>query len=116
MDVLFRFNAPALSAFSRIEHYEAVKKEDPEVSDFSRLCLIPGMLHCGGGPGPGETDWISLIRRWVEKGEAPKRVLISKIQYGELIMTRPVFSYPGKAVDKVSGNPDDANNFERHKK
>ena len=37
--------------------------------------MVPGMGHCIGGEGPDTFDKISLIERWVEKGEAPARVI-----------------------------------------
>lgn len=41
------------------------------LDDFYRLFLVPGMNHCGGGAGPWQVDWVEVLERWVEKGEAP---------------------------------------------
>ena len=41
---------PALTALGTIDYYEAVEARDPQVRDYSRLFLAPGVLHCGGGP------------------------------------------------------------------
>ena len=70
----------ALSALATINHYETAQKEDEEIRKYIRLFLLPGVLHCSGGPGPSETDWVLLIRNWVEKGIAPDRVVLSKVQ------------------------------------
>ncbi|MBS0000052.1 MAG: tannase/feruloyl esterase family alpha/beta hydrolase [Cyclobacteriaceae bacterium] len=96
----------ALSALSTIDHLEKVKDGDPEVDDYLRLFLLPGVLHCGGGPGPDQADWLRIIMDWVEKGRAPDKVVMSKISEGKTTMARPVFPYPRKAVYDGKGNPD----------
>ena len=35
--------------------------------------MMPGVLHCAGGPGPERVDWAAAIDEWVEKGKAPDR-------------------------------------------
>ena len=99
------WNDPALSAYATIEHYKALGENDPAITDYVRLFLLPGVLHCGGGPGPDKADWIGLLRDWVENGKAPERVIMSKVQDGEVKMTRPVFPYPRKAVYDGKGDP-----------
>jgi hypothetical protein len=29
------------------------------------------MLHCGGGAGPGNVDWLAVLDGWVAGGKAP---------------------------------------------
>jgi hypothetical protein len=53
--------------------------------------MLPGVLHCAGGTGPDDVDWVLLIRDWVEKNKAPERVVLSKIVNGKTVMTRPFF-------------------------
>ncbi len=105
MIIYHGWNDPALSAYATIQHYEAAMMKDPEVKDYIRLFMLPGVLHCGGGPGPDRADWIGLIRDWVENGNAPDRVILSKIKNGEVKMTRPVFPYPRKAIYDGHGDP-----------
>jgi hypothetical protein len=105
------WNDPALSALSTIEYYNAVEKVDPEVRDYLRLFLLPGVLHCGGGPGPSQVDWLEIIRKWVEDHIPPDKVIVSKIQDEEVLMTRPVFPYPKKAIYDGTGDPNDAGSF-----
>ena len=102
---------PGQSAFTTIDHYEAAKKEDPQLADYFRLFLLPGVAHCGGGPGPSEADWVELVRAWVEQGIAPKRVVLSKTEDGEVSMTRPVFPYPKKAEYDGKGDPNKESSF-----
>jgi len=105
------WNDPALSAFATINHYESVEKQDPNTRGYLRLYLLPGVLHCGGGPGPSETNWLDLIRDWVENGNAPERVVVSKTEDGNEMMTRPVFPYPKKAIYDGKGDPNKESSF-----
>jgi hypothetical protein len=41
-----------------------------------RLFMVPGMGHCGGGPGVNMFDSIGALEKWVEKGIAPDRMVI----------------------------------------
>lgn len=105
------WNDPALSALATIKHYEAVMTEDQELNEYIRLFLLPGVLHCGGGPGPSEADWLNLVSIWVEKGIGPDRVIVKKTKGNKTIMERPVFPYPKKAIYNGKGNPDKENSF-----
>ena len=53
------WNDPAIPARSSIRYYEDVGRKMGRTDDFYRLYLVPGMLHCGGGPGPGTVDWLA---------------------------------------------------------
>ncbi len=111
MIIYHGWNDPALSAFATIEHYNAAKKEDGEIGEYIRLFLLPGVLHCGGGPGPSQADWVELVRNWVEKGIAPERVVLSKTEDEKVFMTRPVFPYPKKAIYDGKGDPNKESSF-----
>ncbi len=105
------WNDPALSSLATIDHYEAARKKDATLENYIRLYLLPGVLHCGGGPGPSEVNWLSLVRDWVEKGNAPEKVVLSKTEDGKTTMSRPVFPYPNEAVYDGKGDPNAANSF-----
>ncbi len=109
------WNDPALSALATVQHYEEAMKKNSDLSSTVRLFLLPGMLHCDGGIGPDQADWVSLIQDWVEKNRAPERVITSKTEKGKTVMTRPVYPYPKKAVYNGSGDPNDAKNFSEGK-
>lgn len=102
---------PALSALATIQHYEAIGKVDPEFMDFTRLFLLPGVLHCGGGPGPDQADWLQLVRDWVENDKAPERVILTKKDGDQVTMSRPVFPYPKKAKYDGKGDPNAASSY-----
>ena len=42
-----------------------------DADSFYRLYLVPGMLHCGGGPGPSNINWLTVLEDWVRTGKAP---------------------------------------------
>jgi len=65
------WNDPAIPARSSIRYYEDVGRKMGRTDDFYRLYLVPGMLHCGGGPGPGTVDWLATLDRWVGDKAAP---------------------------------------------
>jgi len=76
-----------------------------------RLYMVPGMIECNGGPGTDTFDMLDVIRRWVERGQAPTDVLASRVEYGKVVRTRPLCPYPQLATYKGKGSTDDAKNF-----
>ena len=73
------WNDPAIPAKASIAYYERMAQATGAAESFYRLYLVPGMLHCGGGPGPGNVDWLAVLEGWVKTGQAP----------GELTATGP---------------------------
>jgi feruloyl esterase len=80
-------------------------------SKWIRLFMAPGMAHCTGGEGPDTFDKISLIERWVEKGEAPARIIAAHSTAGNVDRTRPLCPYPQVARYSGAGSIDEASNF-----
>jgi feruloyl esterase len=39
--------------------------------NWLRLFMVPGMAHCGGGPGPSQFNALGALERWQESGIAP---------------------------------------------
>jgi Tannase and feruloyl esterase len=76
-----------------------------------RLYMVPGMIECNGGPGTDTFDMLGVVRRWVERGEAPKGVIASRVEHGKVVRTRPLCPYPQVATYRGTGNTDDARNF-----
>ena len=102
----------ALAPLGTIDYYERLAAGDPAASDYARLYMLPGVLHCAGGPGPDRVDWVEAIRAWVEDGRAPERLLATKVgEGGRVTLTRPACPYPQVAVYDGSGDPSDAASF-----
>ncbi|MGV8878647.1 MAG: tannase/feruloyl esterase family alpha/beta hydrolase [Sphingobacteriaceae bacterium] len=113
MIIYHGWNDPALSAYATINYYEKVKGVDRDVENYIRLFLLPGVLHCGGGPGPSNVDWMQLISGWVEKRSAPDSVILSRMEKEKVVMARPVFPYPDKAIYKGKGDPNKSGSFKK---
>lgn len=103
------FNDPGPSALSTIEYYEAVRDAVPAARDGVRLFLAPGVLHCGGGPGPDRFDALTALENWVERGVPPQSLLATK---QDSPLSRPLCPYPALPRYKGAGNPNDAASFE----
>jgi feruloyl esterase len=112
---------PSISPLNTINYYERVVsflrgKQSPQqaeksAQEFIRLFMVPGMLHCSGGPGPDTFDMVSALENWVEKGRAPESVIASHSTNGVKDRTRPLCVYPQIAVHTGRGSTDDAANF-----
>lgn len=111
MIIYHGWNDPALSANATIQHYEEALNKNPDLPSFIRLFLMPGVLHCAGGPGADNADYVYLIRQWVEKDIAPERVIFEKKEKGITTMTRPVYAYPKVAVYDGKGDPNKESSF-----
>lgn len=104
---------PGVTARMSVDYYEAAKKTmgEKETMDFYRFFPVPGMFHCGGGPGCGNADWLSAVVNWVEKGVAPDMIVGAHVEGGQTTRTRPICAYPMVAKYKGSGSIDEAANF-----
>lgn len=102
---------PALNARSTIEYFNAVQTRTPQASSFTRLFMMPGVLHCAGGSGCDEVEWAGVIRRWVEQGEAPSRIVASKRRGTQVVRTHPLCAYPMTARYNATGSTNDAAAF-----
>lgn len=65
----------ALTALATIDYHDRALALDPDLHDRLRLFLLPRVGHCGGGPGADTVDWLGALERWVERGEAPDRLV-----------------------------------------
>jgi feruloyl esterase len=73
--------------------YERLTPADAKgPQSWARLFLVPGMTHCGGGQATDQFDMLAAIQAWVEKGQAPERVVASGRAFPG--KTRPLCPYP----------------------
>ncbi len=80
--------------------------------DFYKFYLVPGGFHGSQGVGATDVPWLDTIVDWVENGNAPDRLVVSKSQGGEVVRTRPLCPYPQRAFYSGAGNTDEAASFE----
>jgi hypothetical protein len=124
------WNDPAISPFNTINYFTNVENKmgKQETNSFLRLYMVPGMQHCGGGPGPdvfgqyGSStqndplhNMYMALEQWVEKDVAPGNLIVSKVARGasgtRVEETRPLCVYPQVAKYKGTGDTNDAANF-----
>ena len=82
-----------------------------QVSDFARLFLAPGVMHCGRGPGPDTFDSVGALEAWVERGVAPDSLVATHRSAGKADRTRPLCAYPHRAVYDGKGDSNEAASF-----
>jgi feruloyl esterase len=87
-------------------------------ADYARLFMVPGMAHCGGGPGTDVFDKQAVIETWVEQGQAPDMIPAAHREADSSApggirntMTRPLCPYPLVARYDGSGDSNDISNF-----
>ncbi|HVO12335.1 MAG TPA: tannase/feruloyl esterase family alpha/beta hydrolase [Vicinamibacteria bacterium] len=123
------WNDPAISALNSVHYVDAVVSTlgRAKADGFLRLYLVPGMQHCGDGPGatsfgqfgvsdakdPGRNISLAL-ERWVEQGQAPSAIVATRFVDNDPAKgaqrTRPLCPYP-QVARYAGGNPDDAASF-----
>jgi len=97
-----------------IDYYDRVIREfhdTRQVQKFARLFMAPGVEHCGGGVGPNVFDAFGALVRWVERRDAPDRIVASRIEGGNVVRTRPLCPYPSAARYDGKGDPNSADSF-----
>jgi feruloyl esterase len=127
----------ALPPTATIDYYRAVinKVGQKNADAFVRLYMVPGMQHCGAGPGPDNfgampgvapkepdpaQNMSAALERWVEHGTAPGPIVATKYKSPDpasgVAMTRPLCPYPEVARYKGTGSADVASSFACMKK
>ena len=102
----------ALPPMMGVDYYEkALANNGPDIPDFFRLFMVPGMFHCRGGVGADQFDAMTALINWVENGAAPATLTASRVEQGKLVRTRPLCPYPQVASHLGSGSIDEAASF-----
>jgi feruloyl esterase len=103
---------PWFSALDTVQYYGQLAQDNgpAPLRDWSRLFLVPGMGHCGGGERTLDRfDMVSAIVDWVEQGRAPERVVATGASVpGE---SRPLCPFPAHAQYAGSGDAKDAKSY-----
>ena len=122
----------ALPPTATIDYYRSASAKLGKNADSAiRLYMVPGMQHCGGGPGadnfgsaPGlapvepepSRNMSAALERWVETGTAPPSIVATKYNREDdpssgVKFTRPLCPYPQVARYTGTGSERDAANF-----
>ena len=101
-----------------VDWYEDMSREMggfEKTQDFARLFMMPGVNHCGGGPGTSTIDAFSPVVDWVENGNAPATILgTAPANTPWPGRTRALCPYPAYAKYKGTGDLNLAESFECH--
>jgi feruloyl esterase len=103
---------PWFSALDTLGYYKSLAAANggaEKVSEWSRMFLVPGMAHCGGGPALDHFDMLAAVVNWVEKGAAPDSVVATGAALPG--RSRPLCAYPKHAQYTGTGDTQDAHNF-----
>ena len=122
-------------------HVETQTLNGKEKTDeFLRTFMVPGMVHCVGGPGAWAADYVQAIVDWVENDTAPDRLIAEHpgdltfieasalgdgqaVSWAKVLLekhlakpdakrfSRPLCPYPQYAQYTGKGSVDDAKNF-----
>ncbi|KAK0926249.1 hypothetical protein LTR29_017910 [Friedmanniomyces endolithicus] len=100
-----------------VDYYKRVTGLLPNVQDFYRLFLAPGVGYCGNGTGPTPAGGLEELIVWVEQGPAPKTLpTINFTATGPLLpgqvpsLSRSICAWP--LVQKyIGGDPSNATSF-----
>ena len=92
--------------------------------DFARLYRVPGMGHCSGGPATDQTDFLTPLVAWVERGVAPESLVAQARGAGNVggvnlevpatwsaTRTRPLCPFPTVARYKGRGDVESASSW-----
>ena len=100
---------PALSPFVTTRYMDAVLARDATAAGDVRLFMLPGVLHCFDGPGPGRIDFLDTLDTWARGGPAPAELTAGFAAGGG---GRKVCAYPKKAVFTGGGDGRSPDQFE----
>jgi Tannase and feruloyl esterase len=111
------YSDPLISPFRTTQFYEdlAGAKDYDAPQKQVRLFMVPGMSHCGGGPGPNVFDTLTALDDWVEKGTAPASLLATHFTdnnpHSPPERTMPLCPFPAAARYQGSGDVNNAANW-----
>jgi pimeloyl-ACP methyl ester carboxylesterase len=110
---------PVFSIDDTIRWYDRLNANlDGNAEAEVRLFAVPGMTHCSDGVTLDKFDALTALTDWVEKGEAPDRIIATVDPANKEIpaswspnRTRPLCSWPNYARYK-GGDSESADSFE----
>ena len=107
------WNDTSIPPDAAIDYYNSVVSAigARSAKDSVRLFMVPGKLHCGFEGSHGTFDVGAELKKWVDTGKAPDRIIISGVAEGNAARTRALCPYPQVATYTGAGSTNDAANF-----
>ena len=111
---------PGTQPESTLDYYKSAvaatfKGDIDAARKHTRLFMVPGMDHCGGGPGPNSWDKLAPLVDWVENGKAPDYLVATHSTNNVVDNERRVCPYPQRAVyTGAAGGQNDRANWVEH--
>ena len=103
----------ALSPLMSIRYYDQVMAHDATAKNDVRMFMLPGVLHCAGGPGPDRVDYLDAIDKWANGGAAPEELTAGFApQANGQTGARKVCAWPKKAAYKGACDGKSPDQFE----
>jgi feruloyl esterase len=106
---------PAIPALDSVDYYNSVQAKMGPTGNFYRLFMVPGMLHCGGGPGANVLATLPAITQWVEQSKAPDMLIASKFRGNDPMQpverVRPICAFPARATWTGKGDANAPENY-----
>ena len=106
--VLTGVSDPVFSAKDQVAWFRQMNADTPNAQSFSRLFMIPGMNHCGGGQAFNDVDPLTLLENWHGKNQAPERMIAQGQSFPNKQM--PICAYP-KVATYTGGDANKAESF-----
>jgi feruloyl esterase len=105
---------PTISARATMDYTDKVYTHDATAKNDVRFFTIPGMGHCGGGPGAQRVDWLGVLDKWSTGGPAPDEINASFAPQanGQGGGARKLCAWPKKQVFKGQGDGRSPDQFE----
>lgn len=79
------------------------------LGNWARLFIVPGMTHCGDGPGLDDIDPLSAMHAWQTQQQAPSQLLARGNAFPG--RTRVLCPFPQEAHYSGKGDPERAESF-----
>jgi feruloyl esterase len=100
---------PTISARGTMAYADKIYAHDATAKSDVRFFTMPGMGHCGGGPGPQRVDWLGTLDKWATGGPAPEEVPASFTAGGG---ARKLCAWPKSQAFKGQGDGRSPDQFE----
>ena len=97
---------PQVPAEGSIIYRDGVRQAVGAAADNGlALFMLPGVLHCRGGPGADNFDAMAPITAWVEQGRKPQRIVAARQVEGRVVAYAGFVSVSaGRSLRRLGGD------------